>query len=256
MASARYTLNIDPEDLKPDEPIHYTKKQKIANWWHYNWKIVAVIVVLVAIAGHYTWRALTTVRPDQQVALVSAQALPEELRQALDQALSGLVQDANGDGKSLAQVHAYQVSFEQPDWGDSQAQDEGEAMAEMTSGYVQMAQSTVLTADLSAGDAVVFLLDDPEAFQTAYGVLSAADGSLPSEDDPLNGVEWFAWSDCPALTALDLGEYTNAAGETVTGQEYMSQFVVARRAYAANDKQDHTAGEALFAAMIDGATAQ
>ena len=24
MASARYTLNIDPEDLKPDEPIEYT----------------------------------------------------------------------------------------------------------------------------------------------------------------------------------------------------------------------------------------
>ena len=49
MASARYTLNIDPEDLKPDEPIEYTKKQKAANWWHYNWKIVAVIAVVVAI---------------------------------------------------------------------------------------------------------------------------------------------------------------------------------------------------------------
>ena len=57
MASARYTLNIDPEDLKPDEPIEYTKKQKMANWWHYNWKIVAVIVVLVAIAGHYISRS-------------------------------------------------------------------------------------------------------------------------------------------------------------------------------------------------------
>lgn len=29
MASARYTLNIDPEDLKPDEPIEYTKKQRL-----------------------------------------------------------------------------------------------------------------------------------------------------------------------------------------------------------------------------------
>ena len=55
MASARYTLNIDPEDLKPDEPIEYTKKQKAANWWHYNWKIVAVIAVVVAVVGYYAW---------------------------------------------------------------------------------------------------------------------------------------------------------------------------------------------------------
>lgn len=256
MASARYTLNIDPEDLKPDEPIHYTKKQKMANWWHYNWKIVAVIVVLAVIAGHYLWRAVTTVHPDQQIALVSAEGMPAELQETLADALSGLVQDANGDGKNLVEIRSYQVSFAQPDWGDSEAQDMGQAMAEMNSGYTQMAQSTVLTADLSEGDAVVFLLDNPEAFQNAYGLLSAADGTLPSEEDPMNGVEWFAWNDCPALAALDLGEYTNAAGETVSGQEYMSRFVIARRGYADKTPKNLSAGEALFAALTDGATAR
>lgn len=256
MASARYTLNIDPEDLKPDEPVEYTRKQKAANWWHYNWKIVAVIAAVVAVAGYYTWKALTAVHPDQQIALVSAQALPEEVSDALGQALSGLVEDVNGDGRTLVQIRSYQVSLQTPDTSADAAEDMGEAMNDMTNGYMQMAQSTVLTADLSSGEAVIFLLDAPEAFQQAYGVLSAADGTPVSEEDPLNGAEWYAWSDCPVLASLDLGEYTTVTGETVDGQQYMSRFVVARRGYADKTPQYLDAGEALFAAITDGASAR
>ena len=256
MASARYTLNIDPEDLKPDEPIEYTKKQKMANWWHYNWKIVAVIVVLVAIAGHYIWKAVTTVHPDEQIALVSAQPLPSELQTALEQALGGVMEDSNGDGQVLAQIRAYQVSLEQPDTSDSAAQDVGEAMTEMTNGYMQMAQSTVLTADLSSGDAYIFLLDEPEAFQNSYGVLAREDGSMPDETNPLDGVEWYNWSDCPVLASLDLGEYTTMASEVVTGQEYMSRFVVGHRSNAGDEEGKLDASDALFDTLTAGATAR
>lgn len=270
MASARYTLNIDPEDLKPDEPIEYTKKQKAANWWHYNWKIVVAIAVAVSVVGYYAWKALTAVHPDQQIALISAEALPEEVSDALGQALSGLVADANGDGQAMAQIRSYQLDLEGLDasinassstdtstsTSTSAVQDVGGAMNEMTNGYMQMAQSTVLTADLSSGEAVIFLLDEPEAFQRAYGVLSAADGTPASEDDPMNGVEWFAWSDCPVLTSLDLGEYTTATGETVDCQEYMSRFVVARRGYSNKTPPYLDAGVALFEAITEGATAQ
>lgn len=269
MASARYTLNIDPEDLKPDEPIEYTKKQKAANWWHYNWKIVAVIAVVVAVAGYYAWKALTAVHPDQQIALVSADALPEEVSNALEQALSGLVEDANGDGKTTAEIRSYQLDLKAVDIGSTGAgtsteaststegaEDMGEAMNDMTNGYMQMAQSTVLTADLSTGEAVIFLLDEPEAFQRAYGVLSAADSTLAPEENPLDGVEWFAWSDCPVLASLDLGEYTTATGETVDCQEYMSRFVVARRGYTGKTPDALAAGEALFRTITEGASAQ
>ena len=263
MASARYTLNIDPEDLKPDEPIEYTKKQKAANWWHYNWKIVAVIAVVVAVVGYYAWKALTAVHPDQQIALVSAEALPEEVNDALGQALSGLVEDANGDGQALAQIRSYQLDLEGLDasinassTGTSTVQDVGGAMNEMTNGYMQMAQSTVLNADLTTGEAVIFLVDEPEAFQRTYGVLSAADGTTVSEEDPLNGVEWFAWSDCPVLASLDLGEYTTATGETVDCQEYMSRFVVAHRSNAEDEEGELAAADALFDTLTAGATAR
>lgn len=270
MASARYTLNIAPEDLKPDEPIEYTKKQKAANWWHYNWKIVVAIAVAVSVVGYYAWKALTAVHPDQQIALISAEALPEEVSDALGQALSGLVADANGDGQAMAQIRSYQLDLEGLDasinassstdtstsTSTSAVQDVGGAMNEMTNGYMQMAQSSVLNADLTTGEAVIFLVDEPEAFQRTYGVLSAADGTLVSEDDPMDGVEWFAWSDCPVLTSLDLGEYTTATGETVDCQEYMSRFVVARRGYSNKTPQYLDAGVALFEAITEGATAQ
>lgn len=256
MASARYTLNIDPEDLKPDEPIEYTKKQKAANWWHYNWKIVAVVAVLVAIAGHYVWKAITTVHPDEQIALVSAQPLPTELQTALEQALGGVMEDSNGDGQVLAQIRSYQVSLEQPDTSGSAAQDVGDAMTDMTNGYMQMAQSTVLTADLASGDAYIFLVDEPEAFQNAYGVLAREDGSMPDEDNLLDGVEWYNWSDCPVLASLDLGEYNTMAGEVVTGQEYMSRFVVGHRSNAGDEEGNLDAADALFDALTAGATAR
>lgn len=256
MASARYTLNIDPEDLKPDEPIEYTKKQKAANWWHYNWKIVAVVAVLVAIAGHYVWKAITTVHPDEQIALVSAQPLPTELQTALEQALGGVMEDSNGDGQVLAQIRSYQVSLEQPDTSGSAAQDVGDAMTDMTNGYMQMAQSTALTADLASGDAYIFLVDEPEAFQNAYGVLAREDGSMPDEDNLLDGVEWYNWSDCPVLASLDLGEYNTMAGEVVTGQEYMSRFVVGHRSNAGDEEGNLDAADALFDALTAGATAR
>lgn len=256
MASARYTLNIDPEDLKPDEPIEYTKKQKAANWWHYNWKIVAVVAVLVAIAGHYVWKAITTVHPDEQIALVSAQPLPTELQTALEQALGGVMEDSNGDGQVLAQIRSYQVSLEQPDTSGSAAQDVGDAMTDMTNGYMQMAQSTALTADLASGDAYIFLVDEPEAFQNAYGVLAREDGSMPDEDNLLAGVEWYNWSDCPVLASLDLGEYNTMAGEVVTGQEYMSRFVVGHRSNAGDEEGNLDAADALFDALTAGATAR
>ena len=256
MASARYTLNSDPEDMKPDEPIEYTKKQKVANWWHYNWKILAVVAVLAAIVIYYVWGAVTTVHPDEQIALVSPQALPTELQESLEQALAGVVEDANGDGQELAQIRAYQVSMKEPDTSGSTSQDVGAAMNDVTDTYVQMAQSTVLTADLAADDAYIFLLDEPEDFQNAYRVLARADGTVPDEEAPLDGVEWYNWSDCPVLASLDLGEYTTITGEKLSGQEYMSRFVVAHRSNAEDEEGELAAADALFDTLTAGATAR
>ena len=72
MASARYTLNIKPEDLKPDQPRQLTRKEKLANWWWYHRVHVAlaaaVLVILVWLAADMLGRTL----PDYQIALVTS----------------------------------------------------------------------------------------------------------------------------------------------------------------------------------------
>ncbi len=256
MASARYTLNIDPEDLKPEPPPQRTKKQKLENWWHYHWIQLVVLAVVVLLAGYFIYQAVSRVRPDYQIALVSSLPVPQQVTDQLETGLAALGQDVNGDGDTVVQLNVYQVSFAEPDWGDAPASDVGQAMGEMTQGYTQMAESTVLTADLSAGDSTIFLLDDPEGFQTAYGALSDLEGVFPQAENSMEGVVLYDWSACPALTALDLGEYTNALGETMTGQECMSRFVVARRGFGEKQPETLAQDEALLAAMTAGAAAR
>ena len=39
-------------DIKPDQPVEHTKKQKAANWWHYHrWWLLAGVVLLPRVAG-------------------------------------------------------------------------------------------------------------------------------------------------------------------------------------------------------------
>lgn len=255
MASARYTLNIDQEDLKPDAPVEYTREQKIANWWHYHWKLLAAVTVAALVAVYFIYDAVRQVRPDYQVALVSAAPMPQAVGEQLSAALAACAQDVNEDGKVIVEIKPYQITFETPDFGDSQAADMGQAMADMTGGYTQMTQTTLLSTDLSAGDSVIFLLEDVEGFQTAYGVLADRHGQLPQTEYSMQGVEAFAWNDCPVLAQLELGGYADGAGQQ-DAQEYMSRFVVARRGFGQKAPKTLEQSEALFAAMTAGAQAQ
>ena len=45
-------------DVKPDEPIVYTKEEKRRNWWDYHKWHVVIAVVLVLIAADIIWDAL------------------------------------------------------------------------------------------------------------------------------------------------------------------------------------------------------
>ena len=44
MASYRYERDIRPEDLIPDQPPQLTPAQRRANWWHYHWYYVALLL--------------------------------------------------------------------------------------------------------------------------------------------------------------------------------------------------------------------
>ena len=174
----------------PEPPREYTKKEKAANWWHYHWMAV-VVAVLVVVFG--VWIIKDTVfqtRPDVQVAYVGTSDLPTDTVTALQDALTPFCSDLNGDGKVVVQVDSYTVDFD--------------AANENTDAYYQMAGVTRLSAELSSGGKTyIFLLEDPEGFETQTGALQYLDGTVP--DDPeTTDADWremvYRWTDCPVLT--------------------------------------------------------
>ena len=54
------------------------KKRSRANWWYYNWGIVAVAAMVIVGVAYVAHGLLTTVDPDYTVAVVTAEALPDE----------------------------------------------------------------------------------------------------------------------------------------------------------------------------------
>ena len=142
----------------PEPPREYTKTEKAANWWHYHWGIV-VIVVLCAFFG--IWIIKDTVfqtRPDVQVAYVGTHDLPADTVTALQDALTPFCEDTNGDGKVVVQVDTYNVDFDADNVN--------------TDAYNQMAGVTRLSAELSSGGKTyIFLLEDPAAFESSTGAL-------------------------------------------------------------------------------------
>lgn len=152
MASARYTLNIKPEDLKPDEPRQLTRKEKLANWWYYHRLHVgigaAVLVILIWLAADMLNRTL----PDYQIALVTEQYIPETVVTELGDALSAFGLDLNGDGQALVQVSGYQLSL----GGEEETGASASSSSTVTTtvdAYTQMAGFTTLSGDVTTAPA-------------------------------------------------------------------------------------------------------
>ena len=205
-------------DVKPDEkPAPLTPAEKRANWWHYNkWLVLGALVLALAL-GDILWHVLGigVVKPDYEIAYVGAAPLPEDTAAALQAALAGLGSDCNGDGKTVVQLNQY-VSG-------------GEDAADYA-----YASVTRLMGDMDQCESYFFLLDDAEKFQRDYQLLRLLDGRLPDEAGAAGGAFALRWTDCPALTGLDLGTYTQTVlGEEVTGdsQERMGGLYIARRGF-------------------------
>jgi hypothetical protein len=197
-----------PRPTAPDKPLtaQEQKKRSHANWWYYNWGIVAVAAMVIVGVAYVAHGLLTTVDPDYTVAVVTAEALPDEAVQHLQIALADYAEDANGDGAVVVQVNNYTWS----------------ADAALTDMNGQMAGATQMNTDLSSGESKIWILDDPEGFEQAYGALSEK-----------LGADWqtklIPWSDLPALSALELGSYATAAdgSQTVDVQSRFAGYSVA-----------------------------
>lgn len=216
-------------DEKPDAPSPpRTRKQKLQNWFHYNWIWLAIAAVLLWITGSMLWNVLGIgkVKPDHVFAYIGEEPLQEEQAKLFEEEISAYAADVNGDGKVTVELKQYATNRK----GDLE-----------TVLYYNYAADTQLLADITAGDSYFFLLEDPEGIQHGYQILAAADGSAPAYDDYEAEGKVLAWTDCPVLANLKVD------------QNIFSNLFLGRRYFAGDAAQRHANDEAFWNVLTEGA---
>ena len=226
------------KDVKPDVKRELTPAEKRKNWWYYHKWHVVTAVVLLSILGSIVWNALHRVKPDYQIAYVGGYALPDDTAAALEAGVAVLGEDLNGDGSIVVQL----VQYASSDGMDAQT---------------LMAVEVKLMADLTECESYFFLLEDPEKFQQNYGSMRKLDSSHPVEAGTSGEGEYLAWTQCPVLARMDLGEYSYPLmGETVSGSsnELLSKLYIARRGFWEGKTVPYSEGcDALWEIITEGA---
>ncbi|MBQ9166217.1 MAG: hypothetical protein IJX71_04755 [Oscillospiraceae bacterium] len=138
-------------------------QQRLKNWWDYN-KVYVLLVVLILAALIYMYAgSANAVEPDYQVGLVTSVQREEEELGRLEERLVPYGKDRNADGEVVVSVVPYYAQLGAEDGGAN---------------YMVIA---ALDADLVGCESGLFLLEDPEAFQEATGMLLYLDGTVPEE---------------------------------------------------------------------------
>lgn len=140
-------------DARPLSPAEQ-RRRRAANWWYYHWGMVAAAALFLMGCLYVGHTLLTAVEPDESIALVTAEALPDSALAALEDALAAREPDHNGDGQVLVEVNNYTWS------------------ASPTDADAQTAGAVRITNDLAQGLSAVWLIEDPEGFEAAFGALS------------------------------------------------------------------------------------
>ena len=230
-------------DVKPEEKRELTREEKIKNWWHYHkWQLLiaaVVAVILLDIGGDML--ADYRNQPDYSVAYVGSSYLPDDTVEQLTESLAALGQDLNGNGKVQVALHQY-IIYPAP------GAETASGSMDQTMLYTAQVQ---LAADIQNGDSYFYLMEDPEQFQLDYQILAN-----PEDPDALQ-TAYYAWADCPVLTALPLGDFVVETMENVytgTSQEVLSGLYIGRRGFWDRNTSDYPEGcEALWNTLIQGA---
>lgn len=221
-------------DVKPEEKKELTPEEKRKNWWQYNkWVVAAVVAALVVIVwlsvdGYNNRRTAA----DYQVAYVGSGLLPDDTAAAVEAVFAQFGEDLTGDGVVRVMVRQFVL--------------ENDPM-----------KATELMLDLSSGQSVFYLLEDPASFQETYGALSYRDGVF-AEDAQRSEPLWYAWDSCAALTTQDLGSYRHVYNDMEVAEgggenrDLLAGLYLARRGNGRDTKHPEQI-DAMWQKIVSGA---
>lgn len=218
------------KDVPPDKPLVLTKKQRWNNWWHYHkWHVIIGAVLLLTTVSILRYAlGIGITKPDYQIAYVGSAPLPEDTVAALESQLTAFGEDVNGDGKVVIKINQYPT----------------DSMEEGTDAAAYASASAVrLMGDLESRQSCLFILEDAETFYENYSILADATGGVAENK---REACYLRWSDCPALSGLDLGEYYDTLlGEKISGDSnaLLQNLYLARRGYLPDDNEKESCNE-------------
>lgn len=210
------------ELIKSDPEDGMSNWEKFKNWWYYRKWYVLVGIIVIAGLFHLIGSFLGwwTKDPDFQIAYISNYELPEEAISALEREFAAIAEDYNEDGEVIVQVNQY--SYVNQD-------------ADNVFGMHEYGNEVPLIGDISARVSFFFITDDPDSLQQKIQVFADSDGNCPQEDDYSTEGKVIAWTDCPILSGMELGEFDASYGlgeETmISTQDILSQCYIGRRCF-------------------------
>lgn len=218
------------QNVKPDAPPPpMTRKERLANWFHYHKLWLVAWAVILSAAGSMVWNMLGIgqVRPDYIFAYIGANNLPEECAAALETELAALGADVNGDGRVTVELRQYATNRS----GDAE-----------TALYYNYAADVVLVADITEAESYFFIVENPLDVQINYQIFAKADGTPPEDGDLEVDDKVFQWSSCPVLSSLS------------ADQEPLSGLYIGRRCfYDGKQAEGQEANDALWQVITEGA---
>jgi len=153
--------------------VHY---RSFSHWFSYNWGWLLAVAAVIGLIAFEFWTNSRDPKPDYTISWVGAYSLSEEEVAAISTAAAQAGEDQNGDGQVIVTVYQYLIDYTLPP-NDFRYQD-------------CYAESLKLLAHIQSVESYLYLMDNPEGFQTATGVLQYLDGTVPAADNNYDSANW------------------------------------------------------------------
>lgn len=205
MARDGYLWNAgeDTIHLTKKEQAPLTPREKRKNFWYYHKFHILIAILCAAVLGWTVYVFVSQVSPDYQIAFVTVDDYPDTVIRQMEEQISTIAEDRNGDGQVVVRINYYHMLPE--DTADANA---------------YLANAAKFQGDIAVGESMLFLIDDEclTNFCTGNaGLFTYKDGSTPSHDATDLENLGRKWTEFPFLANMVLeGQAMTESGDIIT----------------------------------------
>lgn len=169
MSKESLLLHAGEETIHSNQIELKTRKDKFKNWWHYSRFIVLAVVIIIIIVVALVVSVRNKQKPDYKVLLMTHEQYPDALVQAMEEFLTTVADDRDGDGTVEVELNNY-VLFMDTEHNGQYAEDMYEAAR------------TRYAMDVYYGESMIYIFD-AASFNALYEdqLFIYNDGSTPAE---------------------------------------------------------------------------